>query len=458
MGLRRRNIKFVRPWLIEDKFPASQNVLLDAGAYTVNKEDSEFTTDDLADIASAYMLFVSQNIDHLFAATEFDALALGYEWIKGVREDFWNDLGDKFMPVWHSEYGLDELDAMASKYRRIGILTTEMGDRDLAPQLNAMVRRYGTLLHGLAMTKPDRMREIQWDSVGSTSWINPVKYGETFVWTGKELKWYPKDYKEESRRRHRTLFTNAGFDAAKIADPADTQEVLKLSVWSWTQLVNDINRRSGVSIVTDATELPDSANEDIPDPGVATTHGSPRNTELVHPEPRETRLFPGLESAIRDDDSLTLRNLGTSSRMCDTCFLKDRGCPEYKPGAECAYGLPPGDMLSIEEMEDMALQLQFGRVQFMRLVEDVEGGMADPALSGELDRLTRMIKAKRDGGMFEMTESRRVRVPANQEGAGFMSSLLGQPAGDKLRAVEAAEADFSVAEAIIVETTEREDQ
>jgi hypothetical protein len=363
--------------------------------------------------------------------------------------------------VWHAEYGLDELDVMASKYKRIAILQTELGERDLAPQLNGMVRRYGTKLHGLAMTKPDIMREITWDSVGSTSWINPVKYGETFVWTGKELKWYPKDYKEESRRRHRTLFTNAGFDAAKIADPSDKTEVLRLAIWSWQHLVADINRRAGITVVTDITDVPVYDSAELPDDEVTTTHGGKRNGELVPsaPEPRAKKLFPGLEPVIRaEDNTPTLRNLGTSSRMCDTCFLKDRGCPEYKPGAECAYGLPPGDMLTIEEMEDMALQIQFGRVQFMRLVEDVEGGMADPALSSELDRLTRMVKAKRDGGMFELHEHRSVRVPATEEGRGFIAGLLGPAAGDRLREVEQAEAEYSIQEDILGEATERDDQ
>ena len=297
------------------------------------------------------------------------------------------------------------------------------------------------------MTKPDIMREIAWDSVGSTSWINPVKYGETFVWTGKKLQWYPADYKDESRRRHRTLFLNAGFDPAKIADPKDKTEVLRLAVWSWQQFLADVNRR-----VTTVPETGNAEIAEVPDPGVATTRGRPRNEELVpsRPEKRERVLFPGLEIAPREDGTATMRTLGTSSRMCDTCFLKDRGCPEYKPGAECAYGLPPID-LTVDEIEDMLINMQFGRVQFMRLVEDVEGGMADPALSSEVDRLQRLIDKKRNAIMFEATEIRRIRMPAGEAGEGIMSSLLGQPAAEELHAVEQREAEYSIADDIASE-------
>src|ERR1700691_1968137 len=209
MGLWRK-VKFKRPWVIAEKFPENQHIMLDSGAYTVNKDDNELGLDELADIAVHYMDFVSKNIDRLHSVTEFDALPLGHDWIKGVREDFWDDLGDKFIPVWHSEYGVEEPERMASSYARLAVVQTEVGERDLAPVLNELTRRYGVKLHGLAMTKQDVMRAIRWDSVGSTRWIAPSQYGDTFVWTGHRLIDYPKKDKDR-RKRHRTLFIDNGF-------------------------------------------------------------------------------------------------------------------------------------------------------------------------------------------------------------------------------------------------------
>jgi hypothetical protein len=241
MGLRRRT-KFTRPWLIEDNYLDSQKVFLDSGAYTVNKaDDDKYSVGELKDIAAHYEAFVQQNIDSLHMVSEFDAVVLGREWIEARREDFYEDLPeDKFLPIWHSEWGVDELDKLAQRYKRVGVTQTDLDGRNLTPVLNEITRKYGTLLHGVAMTKPAEMAAVNWDSVASTSWLSPSQYGDTIVWTGRELKRYPKKYKDQARKRHRTLFTEAGFDADRI-EAGENDEVLRFTIWSWQQLAASID-------------------------------------------------------------------------------------------------------------------------------------------------------------------------------------------------------------------------
>src|SRR5690606_10269854 len=160
-------------------------------------------------------------------------------WIEKQRREFYDHLPrDKFIPIWHAEWGIDYLEQMAEHYPRIGITTTEFNNRDLTPLLNTLVRTRGIRLHGVAMTHVDQMSAINWDSVSSTSWISPQQFGDTIVWTGRELKRYPKKYKEQARKRYRTLFEREGFDAEKIAND-DSTEVLRLSIWSWQKLVEN---------------------------------------------------------------------------------------------------------------------------------------------------------------------------------------------------------------------------
>src|SRR6202034_1167707 len=147
-----------------------------------------------------------------------------------ARADFYDDFGEKFMPVWHAEYGVEELERLAGHYRRVAVLQTALGDRDLIPVLNLLAARRGTLFHGLAMTKPDIMAAVRWDSVGSTSWISPMQFGATQIWTGSKLQRYPKAYKEKGREENRALIEHLGLDADKIiAD--DRAEVAKLTLW-----------------------------------------------------------------------------------------------------------------------------------------------------------------------------------------------------------------------------------
>lgn len=430
VGLRRR-LKFARPWLIKDKFPGEMHVLLDSGAHTYNKQEAEDQDSaELLEVAAAYEAFVSQNAERVDAFTEFDARSLGLDWIHSRRDDYYLDFGNKFMPVWHPEWGIDELEAMASRYERIAIVQTALGDRDIIPVLNMLASRRGTLLHGIAMTKPDTMRAVKWTSVGSTSWLSPIQYGDTFVWTGNELKRYPKAYKDQARKRHRTLFTNAGFDAEKIAAD-DTNEVIRLSLWSWERLLEDVNgTRRTASGSLDRVPADRGPSEPADLLGGDTDPGPDQVLE------RRTKiLLPGISlRATEEGTELDVR--GDNLRRCDSCFLRERGCPGYKPGADCLYEIPikAKTAAQIRAVETGLIEMQTQRVLFMKMAEDLEGGYADPNLSGEMDRLTRMIKAQREG----QAEKFSLRIEAsNKPGeVSMLGQIFGREAADKMAQIE----------------------
>jgi hypothetical protein len=63
----------------------------------------------------------------------------------------------------------------------------------------------------------------------------------------------------------------------------------------------------------------------------------------------------------------------------------------------------------------------------MRMTEDLEGGYPDPNLSSEIDRLTRMIKAQREGSMDKFS----LHISGSQQAsgeAGAISRIFGQEA------------------------------
>jgi hypothetical protein len=451
IGLSRR-VKFARPWIIDEKFPKSMNIMLDAGAYSVNKEGAEHDLDELAAIATGYESFVALNHERLDSFTEFDALPLGLDWIKARRDDFWHDYDSKFMPVWHSEYGLDELQSMAARYKRIGILQTSLGDRDLAPVLNMLAAKRGVLLHGLAMTKQDVMREVSWDSVGSTRWIAPMQYGDTFVWTGRELKSYPKAYKEQSRKRHRTLFTSNGFDAEKIALD-DSAEVAKLSLWSWQQFLEDVNKHAKpkLSAVVVPFPVPPSYTTGEATPPV---DNDPAATVQVQ-EParaRERQMLPGIGLEKPEGrEGLELSVRGDNMRECNTCFMATRNCPGYEAGAQCLYEFPivVRGAAQVKAVEDGLIEMQTQRVMFMRMIEDKEGGYADPNLSNEMDRLSRMIKNQRDG----MAEKRTLFMQeTNRPGElGLLNRMFGNEVAEAQQIEAVSVVDDMIRESEIVD-------
>jgi hypothetical protein len=451
VGLARRNTS---NWHLAEHFPEQQNIFLDSGAYTFNR-DTNASRDDAVAMANRYMEFTANNADRLEMFSEFDAQILGQDYIQALREDFWDNLGDKFMPIWHADSGMEELERLASTYKHVGILQTDIDGRDIGPVLNNLVGTYGVLLHGVALTHMGLMRSIKWDSVGSTSWLSPSQYGDTFVWTGKELKRYPMKYKETARKRHRVLFDREGFDAEKIAAD-DRTEVLKLSIWSWTQFINDINRHG-------VTTLPDNVipfNGEIDNTVVDTLTPDTRNDELVTQRPLQTIpvmdvYYQTIQERDENGEETTsevpiISPRSGSLRMCNTCFLKGK-CPGFQPNANCLYDIPieVKTPQQLRALYDGLVAFQTQRVMFMQMAEQIEGGYADPNLSSEIDRLQRLIKQKQDAEREGFTMTMQVTDTTK---TGAMSRFFGADVAQKLNSqLPAASADAIIHDAEIID-------
>jgi hypothetical protein len=456
VGLRRR-VKLVRPWNLREKFPQATSIFLDSGAFTVNSkdpEDDDYGPAYIDEMYRSYQAFVQQNAEAAEFISEFDALRKGQGWIENERRTWWADNvpAEKFMPIWHPEWGLANLQKMAETYQRIGVPATALGGRNLVPLLNSLVHEHGVKLHGVAMTKVDEMSTVEWHSVASTSWVSPQRFGDTIVWTGNELKRYPKAYKEQARKRHRTLFEREGFDAAKIED-GDASEVLRLSIWSWRQLEDNINRHQQQPAFSDAVTAPPKPATDADTgsaPEVVVTGGS----EMAHDattDPgviviRETVPLPVMGMSMHSSPNVAADGTeevsevpvigvrSKSTRVCNSCFLANK-CPAFEPGSNCKFDIPVEIKTrdQFKALQDSLLTMQAQRVLFMRFAEEAEGGYADPNLSSEIDRLSKMIKQKHEieEGVFSM----RMEVKGSGGGPGMLARMFGDEASQRARAL-----------------------
>jgi hypothetical protein len=448
MGLRRRN-QMKRQWLVKDKFPSYMSVFLDSGAYTLNAHE-DVEADEIEEINEHYQDFVNANLDHVEMVSELDSMTMGLDWIEEQRDTFWSRIPpEKFMAIWHPVWGIPYLHEMASRYELIGIPATSLEGRNLRPVLNALAVK-GTRIHGVAMTKTEEMQSIRWSSVASNSWISPQRFGDTIVWTGNELKRYPRKYKDQARKRHRTLFKEMGLNAQAIADD-DSKEVLRLSILSWQKFEEYINRkhRSGavvtplfshatdpeVETVSDEVDTPDNSGDNE----VSTP---PPSKALARPRDR-TEMLPVMQigkSRPEDEDSDNVLNIRSeSARVCNTCFLAEK-CPGYEPDSTCLYNIPV-QIRTREQVKGLRqgmLEMQTQRVLFMRMAEETEGGYADPNLTKEMALLSKMVaeyeEAEREG--FSINISARGSGPQKAEG-GMLSRLFGADAGQKSMELEA---------------------
>jgi len=452
MGLRRRTT-FKRPWRIADKFDSTQKVFLDSGAYTINNASEEkYTQRELKDIAAHYMSFVQDNIDDIEFVSEFDCMPLGIEWIRAMREDFYDGLPDgKFMPIWHSEWGVEELERLCQKYARVGVPQTALGGRNLVPALNSYVRQFGVKLHGVAMTKPDQMAAVNWTSVASTSWISPSQFGDTIIWTGKELKRYPKKMKDAARRRHRTYIDQIGFDSEKVAAD-DGPELIRLSLWSWRQLVSSLEGTTVDRYVVTTSEVEESEDNVEGESSLVVTGGQEKRKSVTTRPVRmraSTGVLPvmgvsmGVETYVDENGQAQERDLplvnvrSTSQRVCSTCFLAAK-CPMFEEGSNCAYEIPVTVKTKdqMQALQNGLVEMQTQRVLFGRMAEELEGGYPDPNLSSEMDRLQKMIKIKTE--LEQDSFSVKFEAKGTSPGQmGLMSRLFGRDAGEQAQALPA---------------------
>ena len=450
MGLTRRTRKLDN-FKLSDHFDESTRIFLDSGAYSINKEGSKYSEDDALEYANGYIKFVAANLDRIDFASEFDADILGPSWLSGMREDFWHDIGDKFLPVYKSNDALD-FRAFAHRYARIGLLNSE---DIVSPFLNTAVMDTGVKLHGIAMTKMAEMKSVRWDSVGSTSWLSPSQYGDTFVWDGKRLRRFPKKYKEECRLDFKTYFEDHGFDSTKIEED-DTLEVLRLSVWSWQQFVNSINHTQVTQVANSPETLTtetDSSRVDQADPIV-------RNEIVVQPGRKllpvlgvtyETRTEKDAEGNEVEVRSQLLSTPSSSGLLrCDNCIVQDK-CPARTPGAECAYEIPviARTQSQVDAIEDSMIEMQSQRVYMLRLIEQVNGGYPDPNLGPEMDRLVRMTNKKADrrkkGASFS------IKADIEGDAPGMLAELFGTRASEKARELHHPPAALDVMEVLEAE-------
>jgi hypothetical protein len=441
VGWRRRPYKQHKTWSFADHYPGHQHIFLDSGGYSVNKEETEYSHDELAELAEDYFAFCCSNVTRLDMLAEFDALSLGKDWIAAQRDKFKHAFGDKFLPVWHSEAGIAELENLARNYHRVGIIKIDVFNRDLTPILNGLVARHGVKLHGLGITSMEAMREIAWDSVGSTSWLSTLQYGDTFVWTGRELKRYPKKYKERARKQHRSLFMTHGFDAAKIAAD-DTNEILKLSIWSWQSFVESLSPKV-------VTNNPKSRNPENSENNILAVMNVDSSREHRLQTTRQTTSLPIMGISLRQDDESDteipfLHKRSDSMRACNNCFLRDK-CPGFEADASCLYNIPI-DIKTTDQLralQDALITMQAQRVLFMQMAEDMEGGYADPNLSAEIDRLQRLIKSRNDA------ERTGFSVSVSASEPGVISRIFGPEAGMKAQAIEPVHADALIQKAMV---------
>ena len=138
-----------------------------------------------------------------------------------------------------------------------------------------------------------------------------------------------------------------------------------------------------------------------------------------------------------------------SVRQCDSCTLAGN-CPAFETGSKCRLHMPV-EIKSRDQLLGVlttALEVQWQRVAFGRMAEELEGGYPNANLSAEVDRLFRLIATFKDVTDNRDTLSLTVKSGNSGAAGGLLARLFGQQMTEPLRSVDPVAAEDVVRNAM----------
>lgn len=463
-GLRKRGLPKTKAYLIGEHFQENMKVWVDSGATQADK--AGLSNRELDEYAADYEEFVAFNYDRIEGWVEFDSQVRGLHKVQQNRAAFENDF--KLWVVWHEEYGAGVLRDWAHQYTNVAIpgdviesVSTLAGlTRSLAAQTNVQ-------FHALATAKPDNLRQIPFVTASTLAWLSPMRRGETIIWDGQRLVRYPKNMKDQARKRYKNTVTQAGLDYEKFVSD-DLKEVTKVAIWSYQQLEAKMDKdKPDLRIIKGGLppieKMLSDNSDDTLYTGLMEFGGDASNNsgakgrkvegaQIVPREPSErspmpvfgysTKMIVDIDEEGREvlREAPVIRSEMTSLRQCNTCFVAAQ-CPAFKENSTCAFNLPV-EVKTKEQLKALLtaiIEMQGQRVAFMRFAEEMNGGYADPNVSQEVDRLFKLVKS-----MKELEENREyVRFTAERSTSGGVLSAI---FGDRASALRDMESPLSETE------------
>jgi hypothetical protein len=450
-GLRKRGLPKTKSWLISEHFLPETKVYIESGAQQADK--AGLSRQELLDLAADYQEFLVNNAERAQGFMEFDSQVLGQQWIEEQRPFFSND--PKLWVIWHEEYGLSNLRALAELHKNVMIPNDEIESlTNLAAVTRGYSKQYGTYFHALGCAKPDNLRQIPFVTASTLSWLSPMRRGETIIWDGTKLVRYPKKMKDQARPRYKAMVQKAGLDYSAFIEDS-TLESTRVAIWSYMKLEESMDKKTPDLHIIEGGKTPqvsDNSEDTLYTGLMEMMGGSSDNSDLemrkhsanevVERAPEEMQNLPvfgfKMKTIVDTDDEgrdilkeVPVVNTQSSSlRQCDTCFVASN-CPAFKPQNTCAFNLPV-EVKTTEQVKALLtaiIEMQGQRVAFMRFAEEMNGGYADPNVSQEIDRLFKLVN-----NLKELESNREfIQITAQRQGSGGVLSAI---FGDRAQALK----------------------
>ena len=248
---------------IRDRLSSHPNVklMIDSGAHTFHAKEEEYRQKPLEfweKYLDRYTKFLIANKEFIFSCVELDiAHLVGFDKVDYFREKYFEPLkahGILVCYVWHDYDGDKHWSEMCEKYDYVGfsLVNSDMGEKDIIKKMN-IARRYGTLVHGFAVTRVDIMSRVPFFTGDSTTWLVGTQYGELNWFDGRKMK---RLKKEKWKYEYRQKYINIGANW-ELAGEENPYELIRINLIVFKQAEEYIRKRiRGKSYWFNTSEAP----------------------------------------------------------------------------------------------------------------------------------------------------------------------------------------------------------
>jgi hypothetical protein len=326
-------------------------------------------------------------------------------------------IGDEFrvdmptIPVWNGD-SLEDFYELAVEHNKVFVNEADASLDSNARALTMFFNRNPSVEIWTVTSKANVLRLPFITHAIVTGWISAQKHRELQVWDGTKVARSPRASRAKQIDEHAAQITNLGFDPEKLKD-ADVDENVKLAIQSWLQY----------ELVT-RTPLSDT-------PVHVGEGGVPLAIRSERPRQREPVLLPSLTMIKTGEETTNIAPASTTLKQCNSCVVSHL-CPEFEPGAQCAYSIPV-EIRSKDQLAQIVsslLEMQAQRAFEARFIEELKGEGPTGEASRELDRWFQM--GERAKAISEETVSIKQTISGP---GGMLSQFFGKSVGEQARAL-----------------------
>lgn len=440
----RQNLQYMEQLLPEIKSYGGL-FMVDSGAFSfITDANFDIANFDYEGYCEEYTTWIKDHSTFIFSAANLDIDDyIGHDEVKRLNQEYFEPLEKHVNIIYIAHKNIESYGELGifqeyiGRYKYIGV------SEEMTPNISTifqLAKSKRVAIHGLAWTKPTKIRDFPFFSVDSSSWVNYQKYGATVVWDGTNFSQY--DSKNKAIRKtlkHLCDKYKVDFDKFCTEQNEDgshnDDEGLTFSIKTWLEVFDSLQPYANSKLDVKVSDLLGKDFEPAGKKSLSQIGVGNKGLATI----QAVQIVKREESEIISVEEFD--KVFGSSLHCDNCLVNSR-CPKFVSQSTCAFDFNINNRVTTPlDTIEYLIQCQAKRVQKAMLMENLQGGAPNKIYTSEVNFLAQLnqmradliFKAKLAGGA-KLTE-RTIELPSPEGQVSQPVKTPGQELIDALKDV-----------------------